>query len=116
VLAYLTVRADAVARAYEKLFAALCRTHDQLVGISAALMSRDYGGEITMTTTPIVIPNFNLPSLTGHEYLATRKHIASEHAVQDASSVWFAARNRLTANPTADLDYLIGPGLDEATK
>jgi hypothetical protein len=114
VLEYLTMRANEAAA---KIFAALCRQHDSLVGISAALSSGDFGGEIAMVTTPLVVPNFNLPALSnGAEYFATLTHLATERTVQDASSAWFAARNRLNANPEAEIDDLIGPAVNENAK
>jgi len=36
-LAYLRSRADEVALQHRRIFNALCRSHDQMVGISAAL-------------------------------------------------------------------------------
>jgi hypothetical protein len=50
-LAHLRTRADDVALTYKRAFDLLCRSHDQLVGISAALSATgEYGGEIVMST------------------------------------------------------------------
>lgn len=88
---------------------ALNRQHDTLVGISAALSSGDFGGEIVMVTTPLVVPNFNLPALSdGSDYLATSGHRAHRagHAFKMVCSAQPAERK-----PEAEIDDLIGPAV-----
>jgi hypothetical protein len=112
VLQYLTQRADERAKSYMLVWNAFCRAHDNLVGISTALSSGDYGGEILMTRAPIVAPRFNLPSSAdSHEYLPTMTHLADDHAVESAAGDWLEARRRLTENVDADLDDLVGPSV-----
>jgi hypothetical protein len=81
---------------YKRTFSALCHSHDQLVGISAALTAGEFGGEITMSTVPIIVPRFNLPSTADpNEYLPTIRHIASEVTVGDSTAKWMQPHDRL---------------------
>jgi hypothetical protein len=111
VVAYLRQRADDVAEAYKKIFAALCATHDTLAGISVALSTTGaFGGEIQMSTVPMQVPRFNLPALADpNEYLPTMTHRASEITVDEAMASWMAARERLANDADAPLDDLLGP-------
>lgn len=110
-LQYLKQRADHVALQYKRIFSALCRSHDQLVGISAALSATgQHGGEIRMSTTPMQVPRFDLPSVADpNEFLPTMTHQPAENAVYDATASWLEARNRLSQDAEAELDDLIGP-------
>jgi hypothetical protein len=96
-LAYLRARADDVALTYKRAFSTLCHSHDQLVGISAALSATgQFGGEITMSTVPITVPRFNLPSTADpNEYLPTIQHLASEGTVGGSTAKWMQARDDL---------------------
>ncbi len=110
-LRYLKQRADHVALQYKRIFDALCRSHDQLVGISAALSATgEHGGEIRMSSTPIQVPRFDLPSVADpNEFLPTMTHRPADIAVEDATANWLEARNRLSQDTEAKLDDLIGP-------
>jgi hypothetical protein len=110
-LEYLRGRADELALQYKRIFNALCRSHDQLVGISVALStSGEYGGEIRMSTLPVKVPRFNLPSTADpNEYLPTMDHLASEFTVEGSAADWQQARERLFKDADAELDDLIGP-------
>jgi hypothetical protein len=62
------------------------------------------------------VPRFNLPSTADkNEYLATMTHLASSMVVEDSTSNWLQARNRLTADVDAELDDLIGPQFQYAS-
>lgn len=110
-LEYLRQRADHVALQYKRIFTALCRSHDQLVGISAALSATGaHGGEIRMSETRIEVPRFNLPSVADpNEYLSSMTHLANDTTVEDSTASWLQARNRLANDVDAELDDLIGP-------
>lgn len=113
---YLRVRADELALQYTRIFNALCRSHDQLVGISAALSTTgEHGGEIRMSGVQMQVPRFNLPSSADpNQYLATMTHVPSDHTVEDATASWLQARDRLSKDAEAELDDLIGPNLDRS--
>lgn len=126
VLAYLQRRADDYALQYKKIFSALCRQHDVLCGISQAISTTGaYGGDIRMSTMPVEVPRFNLPSIAAFgnrvpgstadpsEYLPMMTHIAADFTVQQSTKDWTQARERLAKDADADLDDLIGPPLDE---
>jgi hypothetical protein len=111
VVDFLRMRADNLAREYTRTVGQLYQLHDALIGVSAALeTSGDPQGEIVMTLSPIVLPNFNLPSggsATG-EYLATSRHLPSEHDVRAAHRQWLAATAALIEDADAAIDHLIG--------
>lgn len=97
---------------YKQLFAALCRVHDELVGVSNALipMTPD-APEIRMTPAPVTVPSFNLASVRHpNEWIATFEHRANDYIVQDVAQKWLAARQRLANDVEADVSDL----LDEA--
>jgi hypothetical protein len=63
-----------------------------------------------MSTVPIQVSRFNLPSTADpNEYLPTMRHLASESVVESSTASWMQARNRLSKDVGAALDDLIGP-------
>ena len=114
-LVYLKQHADHVALQYKRIFNALCRSHDQLVGISAALSATgEHGGEIKMSSLPTQVPRINLPSeAASNEDLPMMPHLPAEMIVDDSTANWLQARNRLELDVNAELDDLIGPQIEE---
>lgn len=114
-LEYLRMRADDLALQYKRIFGTLCRVHDQLAGVSIALSSSGaYGGEIRMSTLPVEVPRFNLPSTADpNEYLPMMTHVGTESTVEESSAIWLEARERLAQDVEANLDDLVGPRLAE---
>ena len=110
VIAYLRGRADEVAARYRNLFSALCRTHDELAGISAALLpTSPTGREIKMSSLPITVPRFDLPATADpNEYLPTMVHHSDERSAGQSTADWMQARALLAADVEASLDGVIG--------
>jgi hypothetical protein len=108
IVEYLRTRADEYAAQYKLIFQALCRAHDQLVGISNALLARWDFPDIRMGVPRIEVPRFNLPSMAfGGE--ATIGHLAVDATVEDATANWLGAMDRLINDADAPLDDLLGP-------
>lgn len=111
-LDFLKLLANEKGLQYKQLFAALCRVHDELVGVSNALIPLTPDApEIRMTAAPVTVPSFNLASVRHpNEWIAQFEHRANEYIVQDVAQKWLAARQRLANDVEADVSDL----LDEA--
>lgn len=111
--AYLLLRADEKGRAYMQVARALFRLHDELRGISQALTTGAYGGDLIMGEVQVVVPRFNLPSVADpNEFLASIVHGADERVVLAEAQKWSEARTRVLQDSDANLDDLLGPHAD----
>ncbi len=102
--------ANEKARRYSALSVELSDLHSELVGISNALPPvSPTEPEIRMTTLPIQIPCFNLPSARSNssEWIAVAEYRANEYAVASVSEKWSAARERLANDVEADVSNLL---------
>ncbi len=106
---FLVMLATDYGRKYMAAWNELCSVHDILVGINASLPPASATeSELRMSTLPISAPRFNLAGVAHKsEWLATIEHRAQDHAVQDVTDKWQAARSRLTENVEADVSHLL---------
>jgi hypothetical protein len=110
-IVYLKTRASSEHRAFVQSFNALCKSYDTLCGIAVAL---DATGHSEMMTSglplPIKVPGFNMGTGAAHgpSETVTMFHGPNETTINNATSDWIRARERLMENAEADLHDLIG--------
>ncbi len=113
VLAYLHSRAGAEASRCKRIFEDLCRSHDQLVGISVALAVEGTSADLLQSYLPLEIPRFARvdmsPVADPNAHYAPVRRSVSQYAMNQAIEKWRLARERLENDADAELDDLIGP-------
>jgi hypothetical protein len=98
------VEAGKRAAEYTEHFRALCRLHDEMVGISYGVPPVErLGQEIANTVTGFEIPAFNV----GGEYRVTMRHLTDERVVANEARRWTAAREAVIADPDADFRAIL---------
>lgn len=113
-IVFLKTRAADQHAAYVKAYNAMCKSHDALCGIAVALAATGHS-EMMTSGAPMAIkaPGFNMGTGPAHgpSESVTMTHAPREGDISGTTADWMKARERLAADPNADIDELIGSSL-----